>query len=192
MIFFNTPPQNLFNYFSFFDPLEESTINSIFDIASNIEFQVGTINEPLDYRRSQIKWIELNNSSQELYRHLELLVSIANQDYYNFNISYSKDSLQYTEYYGSNEGKYGWHMDTSPDSVFSRKLSLIAQLSDPDEYEGGELQIKLYDIDNTIITIPKQKGLVTIFPSYMWHRVTPITKGTRKSLVWWVGGAQFM
>jgi PKHD-type hydroxylase len=192
MIFFNTPTQNLFNYFSFFDPLEESTINSIFDIVSNLEFQEGTINEPLDYRRSQIKWIELNNSSQELYRHLELLVSVANQDYYNFNISYSKDSLQYTEYYGSNEGKYGWHMDTSPDSFSPRKLSLIAQLSDPDEYAGGELQIKLYDIDNTIITIPKQKGLVTIFPSYMWHRVTPTTKGTRKSLVWWVGGSQFM
>jgi PKHD-type hydroxylase len=70
----------------------------------------------------------------------------------------------------------------------TRKLSLVMQLSDPYEYEGGELQLKTGHND---ITIPKQKGLVTIFPSFTLHRVTPLTSGTRRTLVVWVAGPPF-
>ena len=191
-IFSNSPSQNLFDYFSFYKPLEDPLINDIHTIVSNLEFIEGKIGTDLiDYRKSKIKWIPLNNSSIELYKYLESLLIIANKEYYNFDLTLSNTGLQYTEYYGSNKGKYDWHTDQISPNPSLRKLSLVIQLSDPSEYEGGELQIQNYNTKNTISTIPKQKGLITIFPSYMIHRVTPITKGTRKSLVWWVGGTPF-
>ena len=62
------------------------------------------------------------------------------------------------------------------------------QLSSPDEYEGGDLEI---NIGSTPLKVKKQKGHIAIFPSFLLHRVSPVTKGLRKSLVWWVGGSQF-
>ena len=69
-----------------------------------------------------------------------------------------------------------------------RKVSVIVQLSDTSEYKGGELQI---NTGGQIKTIPKVKGSVVIFPSYLLHRVTPVTTGLRKSLVLWAGGGHY-
>ena len=68
----------------------------------------------------------------------------------------------------------------------SRKLTMVIQLSDPSEYEGGQLEL-FEDIQ-----IPKQKGLVAMFPSFgNYHRVTPVLSGTRKVLVAWIWGPPF-
>jgi PKHD-type hydroxylase len=80
-------------------------------------------------------------------------------------------------------------MDMGGGNSITRKISIVVQLSDPDEYEGGELQIQTGS--ESYISILKKKGAVTLFPSYMRHRVTPVTKGVRKSLVLWVGGSTF-
>jgi PKHD-type hydroxylase len=69
-----------------------------------------------------------------------------------------------------------------------RKLSFSVMLTDPEEYEGGELLLK---IDSFPITPPNKKGTVIFFPSYVLHEVTPVTKGTRKTLVGWVLGPKF-
>jgi PKHD-type hydroxylase len=62
-------------------------------------------------------------------------------------------------------------------------------LSDPSEFEGGELQVKPYS--DEVQTLEIKKGRAWFFPSYMLHKVTPVTKGTRRSLVLWVGGPAF-
>ena len=62
------------------------------------------------------------------------------------------------------------------------------QLTDPSEYEGGELQLKS---KNSITTVSKKKGTIIFFPSFMLHRVTPVTKGVRHSLVGWITGPPF-
>jgi PKHD-type hydroxylase len=67
----------------------------------------------------------------------------------------------------------------------NRKLSCVIQLSDPEDYDGGELQMNM---GSQIVSIPKQKGLVTYFSSFVLHRVTPVTRGVRKSLVAWISG----
>jgi PKHD-type hydroxylase len=64
----------------------------------------------------------------------------------------------------------------------------VLQLSDPDEYEGGNLEI-LSSREPTVIE--KKKGLVSVFPSYILHRVTPVTSGVRKTLVVWTTGPKF-
>ena len=66
---------------------------------------------------------------------------------------------------------------------------MVLMLSDPSEFEGGELQIKT-DSDDAI-TLEQKKGRAWFFPSYILHRVTPVTRGIRRSLVLWVGGPEF-
>ena len=70
----------------------------------------------------------------------------------------------------------------------SRKLSLSLQLTDPSQYEGCDLQ---FQGGRRIETAPRTRGALIAFPSYVLHRVTPITRGVRKSLVCWVSGPEF-
>ena len=70
----------------------------------------------------------------------------------------------------------------------TRKLSITVQLSDATEYEGGELQ---FMVNQNIITAPKEKGTAIIFPSFCLHRVTPVIKGSRKSIVGWIAGPPY-
>jgi len=69
-----------------------------------------------------------------------------------------------------------------------RKLSVVIQLSDPSEYDGGNLQFML---GNESENAKKEKGMLYAFPSWVLHRVTPVTEGTRRSLVIWLSGPKF-
>lgn len=69
--------------------------------------------------------------------------------------------------------------------ISNRKLSVVLQLSNPNEYEGGELQM---NTGGSIINVPKEKGLICFFPSFVLHRVTPLSSGLRRSLVTWLCG----
>lgn len=83
-------------------------------------------------------------------------------------------------------GYLRWHVDVGPDIVSTRKLSSVIFLSTPEEYEGGKL-----------VWFPPQpdyvaeQGSMVIFPSYMTHRVEPVTKGFRQTLVSWAHGPAF-
>ena len=84
---------------------------------------------------------------------------------------------------------YDWHVDCGDSSpACFRKISITVQLTGQDDYSGGELVLK-YGKNDTII--PKDKGRVAIFPSFMLHRVTPVESGIRKSLVLWLGGLPY-
>ena len=76
-----------------------------------------------------------------------------------------------------------------PGALSTRKVSITVQLSGSDEYEGGELEY--WKGGQDIQKAPRGKGVVFIFPSYMMHRVTPVTKGVRRSFVLWVGGGHY-
>ena len=83
---------------------------------------------------------------------------------------------------------YGWHLDYGGNGTPSRKLSMVLQLTDPSQYEGGNLQLMT---SGEPITVRKQRGLVVVFPSYVLHQVTPVTNGNRQSLVSWITGPTF-
>lgn len=138
-------------------------------------------------RKSKIKWIYHDNNSEWLYNKLCELSINANYNLWNFDIHSIIDSIQYTEYHEGG-GHYDWHVDIGPGNINHRKISVVTQLSDPDEYEGGELQIWS---GGEFKTLPKIKGSTILFPSFLLHRVTPITKGLRKSLVLWIGGSTY-
>ena len=78
-------------------------------------------------------------------------------------------------------------MDVGAYGVNKRKLAMTVQLSDANDYEGGEFEIWMGGKDG-FITVPREKGDVIIFPAFCMHRVKPITRGQRKCLVFWTGG----
>jgi PKHD-type hydroxylase len=95
--------------------------------------------------------------------------------------------LQYSIY--QEGGFYKDHVDLLYLSAMGiRKLSFSIMLTDPEEYEGGELLLKSSSFP---IKTSNKKGTIVLFPSYVLHEVTPVTKGTRKTLVGWVLGPNF-
>ena len=104
----------------------------------------------------------------------------ADRQYFHFDVV-GLEKAQYLEYI---EGDYFyWHMDQSSNvrAFFRRRLSSIVFLSKPEDYEGGKLEITPSE-QNTILG---EQGYMVIFPSYKTHRVTPVTKGKRCTLVTW-------
>jgi PKHD-type hydroxylase len=83
-------------------------------------------------------------------------------------------------------GHYGWHTDTFPlcGLAQERKISVICLLTDPSEYAGGELEVQLYQD----YRVDMQRGQIIAFPSQLYHRVVPVTSGTRTSAVIWMTG----
>ena len=144
-----------------------------------------------------IKWIPTHNSTWNwLYERMMKLSVEANAELWKFDLRTALESIQYTEYYASENGHYDWHQDIGPGELPSkRKVSITIQLSESGDYEGGDLMICTGSngsgkLDNNEIC-PRGKGVGVLFPSYMMHRVSPVTKGTRKSLVLWVGGGHY-
>jgi len=165
----------------------ESECMHIRKIKKILDFQHGKFGEDGkegrkgDLRSSQIAWFKgvKENQVEWLYSKLgKELVEMNKQ--WKFNIVGFTEPFQYTVYHASEEGKYDSHMDIGRDSWY-RKISITVQLSHPDEYEGGDLMIGDQPTE-------KQQGMMVAFPSFREHRVTPITKGTRESLVIWVSG----
>lgn len=141
-----------------------------------------------DIRISNISWIDLQEDSEWLYDRIAYIIKTLNFQYYKFDLSGFYEHMQFTIYEGNELGHYDWHLDIGAENVPPRKLSFVLQLSDAEDYEGGDLQIM-----NSVnpVTIKKEKGFGVLFPSYTLHRVTPITKGVRKTLVVWVTGPAF-
>jgi len=136
-------------------------------------------------RRSQVSWLSNTPDSKWVFEKLAHIAASLNSQYYRFNLT-GFETLQLTNYDQSENGMYGWHQDYG--RGISRKLSLVLQLADPAEYEGGNLQIMT---SGNPSNVRKERGLVAAFPSYALHQVTPVTQGSRQSLVAWVSGPAF-
>jgi PKHD-type hydroxylase len=137
-------------------------------------------------RRSQVSWLSNTPDSKWVFEKLAHIAASLNSQYYRFNLTGFGETLQLTNYNQSENGMYGWHQDYG--RGISRKLSLVLQLADPAEYEGGNLQIMT---SGNPSNVRKERGLVAAFPSYALHQVTPVTQGSRQSLVAWVSGPAF-
>lgn len=97
------------------------------------------------------------------------------------------ENIQFAEY--GTEQHYHWHVDVFPLSglPLDRKMTVVCLLNDPAEFTGGEFQIRLY----SEYTAPLVKGSVIAFPSFLEHRVVPVTSGVRKSATMWLRGPRF-
>lgn len=142
-------------------------------------------------RKSKITWM----SDNWMYREIQPVIHEVNAlAGWNFQWSMT-ESFQFTKYEGNQKQHYDWHTDSgdADDNGLTRKISASLILANDDEYEGGDFQICIPNPNqNKIINIKlKQKGTMIFFPSFVWHRVVPVTKGTRYSLVCWSKGNLF-
>ena len=144
--------------------------------------------ENSDLRRSSVGWISCSDETRWVYNKLGHVVSSLNASFFRFDLAGFGEDLQLSNYDSCKLGTYGWHVDFAPNSP-SRKLSIVMQLTDPSEYEGGDLQI--LDHGGQPINIPKKRGLIAAFPSWTIHQVTQVTSGSRQSLVSWITGPMF-
>jgi PKHD-type hydroxylase len=135
-------------------------------------------------RKSKLNWLSFNNNTAWIFEKISKVVMDANLSRFNFDLAGFFEDLQLTRYDGDG-GHYEWHEDggNGPSSV--RKISVVIQLSDPENYSGGELEVFGFG------KLTKERGSVSIFPSYALHKVHPTTSGTRFSLVSWISGPAF-
>ena len=136
-------------------------------------------------RQSTISWIEFKKM-QHVYDDLRYLVQKINRNNFGFNNIKITEPAQVSEY--SKGQFYDWHTDSSIDMDTEppvRKLSMTLLLNDPSEFEGGNLEIAEKKMSHM------KQGHAAIFASFLQHRVTPVTKGVRKSLVVWFSGEPF-
>ena len=145
----------------------------------------GRVNDEI--RRSELNWLNKDPECAWVFERLADMAASLNADYFGFELTGFGEPIQLTNYHEARQGTYVWHQDFGSSGI-SRKLSIVLQLSDPSEYEGGELQI-LTKKEPT--SIQKKRGLITVFPAWTLHQVTPVTKGTRQTLVAWISGPAF-
>jgi PKHD-type hydroxylase len=180
---------NLLNYYRFDKAFSNELCNDIrvrLQDAPLVDGTVGTGKVDSDIRVSKVCWLPKTSKFLDVYSMIFGMAGKANDVFFNFNLESIDSKIQYTVYDETFKGYYDWHIDVGAHST-RRKLSVVVQLSDPSEYEGGELQIHC----GKVISVEKDKGTVIIFPSYLLHRVTPVTKGTRRTLVVWIDGPPF-
>ena len=139
-------------------------------------------------RITHVAWIEREPATAWLYQRLEDIVLRLNAEFFRYELFGLAESLQYTVYDGSEGGHFDWHKDHGNTREEPRKISLSLQLSQGNAYEGCDLQLQSA---GHIQTAPRSRGALIAFPSYALHRVTPIQRGVRKSLVIWAAGPEF-
>lgn len=140
-------------------------------------------------RESTVAWLPLNQDTGWFYDRMAWIARQLNGQFYKFDLHGFCEDMQFTIYTGEMEGHYTWHVDAGASNGFPpRKFSLVLQLSKPEDYEGGDLQVFT---SKEPTTVDKKRGLVAAFPSYVLHRVTPVTSGVRKTLVVWTCGPAF-
>ena len=158
----------------------------IIEIANKKGLVRGTTTDKTDIRLSEVCWLYPDDNLEFVFRKITDVVLNLNNRFFKFDIFGLSEGLQFTNYKAPSD-KYGKHIDRENDFLI-RKLSLSIQLTDPNEYEGGELI--LYE-DEKGTEMKKEQGTLVLFPSYILHEVKPITKGERNSLVSWVTGKPF-
>lgn len=183
---------NLAEYYWFPTAFTAEELVQIESMTSALKFEAGATGQDdsghiSNYRKSSIKWCFQSPEWEWVYDKLHNLIMEANETMWKFDLTSMREAIQYTEYYEGG-GHYEWHMDCGIGIQNQRKVSITVQLSAPDEYEGGDLEFML---GKTPRKAARQQGAAVIFPSFFLHRVTPVTRGTRKSFVLWVGGEPY-
>jgi PKHD-type hydroxylase len=120
-----------------------------------------------------------------IYQRIMNTLAVLNAQSYQFDVKGMDEPLYFVTYESKDKGHYNWHYDGTPAGHAPRKLSITFQLSDPKDYEGGELE---FNRTGNPTTAPKDRGTFVLFPSFILHRVRPVTKGIRHALVAWVNG----
>ncbi len=140
-----------------------------------------------EIRKSTITWLMPGPDTRFLYQRIERIARAANERFFGFSLMGMGEPVQFARYAGGGD-HYGWHQDLGDGPPVLRKLSIVIQLSDPADYEGGDLELRFSD---RVTTTRRERGMMILFPPWQLHRVTPVTAGLRYSLACWISGEPF-
>ena len=140
-------------------------------------------------RSAKVAWLDDIPAATWVLQAMIAQVAKANRTAFNFDLTEFGESPQVARYDAAGADHFDWHSDIGAGVwAAQRKLTIVVQLSDPADYEGGLLQLRP---DSQITDAAPTRGTATIFPSFVLHRVTPVTRGTRWSLTLWAHGRAF-
>ena len=171
--------------------------NELISIGQNepkINATIGTTEKitKLDekYRKSIISWIPFAKAVPS-YQVIRQWMEVTNNNYFGFDTVQLSEQGQYAEYHKG--GFYNWHMDSNVEMASMptvRKISMTLLLNDPKNFEGGDLELFCGEtLDSEKNKYKLKQGHAIFFASFLLHRVMPVIKGNRKSLVMWFGGS---
>jgi PKHD-type hydroxylase len=175
--------------------LSSEQVNALiesYDDASAVPAYLGSSGAhriDVSLRSARIRWMNESDFHQQLLSHLFTLAVVANRNCgWNFELRGMARRLQLTRYSSSNLDHFDWHMDWGADDLGIRKISLVVHLSEPSRYKGGGLHLMT---GRDPVAVEQQAGTVTVFPSFVLHRATPVVDGERYVLVGWAAGSPF-
>jgi PKHD-type hydroxylase len=185
---FNSDPRNPWAYWdNLFTKDECKEIIKIGTLLDQIDAEVSEKNIiDKEARMCKLSWMKFNKDTKFIYEKISSVVINLNEKFFQFNLTGFVEDFQFTEY-NAPSNFYTYHTDTLHGGTV-RKLSVTLQLTPQEQYEGGDLEL-FYDSKPE--KMKKDVGRLVVFPSYALHRVLPVTKGTRHSLVGWVNGPPF-
>ena len=154
-------------------------------LSMNYEWNDGVTTSGFS-RKRVVKKANITNFYPKLNERIFNTIKQLNNSYrYNIENLAQMDLLSYEK-----GGKYDWHQDVLYSKPRHRKFSAIIQLTDGNEYKGGDFELRDgYHLD---LTNSRNKGAMLVFPSFLYHRITPIKRGKRKSIVAWIEGPTWM
>ncbi|MEE9493236.1 MAG: 2OG-Fe(II) oxygenase [Gammaproteobacteria bacterium] len=160
----------------------------IITLSQSTEFSTGTLGGGEQFnpvvRNSQTTTIDPRPEARWVYEKMDAAVGSANQGF-QFDLN-GFEAFQVASYSGG--GHYDWHMDLGKGPTSTRKLGISLQLSESNDYAGGDIEFRG---GGAPPVAPREIGTLIVFPAFMHHRVTPVTEGTRHSLVAWIHGTPF-
>jgi PKHD-type hydroxylase len=190
----NTKYNNVVNLWAYWDnAFSAEELDKICELSFKTELHEGKfINNDTptnkDVRNSKVNFHDRNEENFWIFDKINSVASIVNDRFFNFDLT-GYDSYQYTEYYGSDLGHYNFHTDMIyAKETPTRKLSMSLLLND--DFDGGDFLIN-EEREHAPTHVPLTKGRMIFFPSFVLHKVSPVTRGTRKSLVVWITGPKF-
>lgn len=139
-------------------------------------------------RRSALMWLPDDTSTQWAHTRLARLIGDANRDTFHYQLDGFEEQVQLAAY--GPDHYYDWHIDRGQGATAGRrKLTLSIQLTAPDQYTGGDLEL---NATGRPMQMPREQGTAVIFAAHTVHRVAPVISGMRHSLVAWVHGPDFI
>lgn len=140
-----------------------------------------------DLRRARVAWREYAADTAWIFSRAVAFASFANRELgWNFDIRGPARALQLSRYDSADHGTFDWHMDTGHGRSRFRKLAVVMVIEAAEE--GGQLECRT---GSTPRSVPMRPGTAAIFPAYLQHRVTPVVRGQRVSVVSWMCGPPF-
>ena len=208
-----------YNYWFFKNALTDKNCSDIIQLGKSKQLEIAVTGAQTkiikkknvnELTKKEIKDLKKVRNSEVLFLNDPWLYNLItpyvrqanNASGWNYDITWN-ESFQFTSY--KKNQHYSWHQDgheepyKSTDPNFNnkiRKISVICSLTDSKEYQGGKVEIYNPNPNNKKIVSHeikelKTKGTIVVFPSFIWHRVSPVTKGHRNSLVMWAIGPSF-